>query len=247
MLPLVLGVLLSACDSPPDAESAPTLEERLADWESLPEGTAVPVSLAFDAPLPDSGVAGLLERHSLRPYAVYATAAGMQTVQSRERSRASLEVLAEAREQAITQLRTSLCAHRGHARSMLAANDAPADSVEAYRAVLAGFLRIQRALPELERGAPLIYGVESVGSVADVRAVASEATVKRYEPGWRGRIGGADTVVVPPPTPGAGGPIALDPEIAALTPEDVRGWMERLADDGFGACEDASRPDVEGR
>jgi hypothetical protein len=105
----------------PDAQGpAPTPEERLADWATLPEGTSVPVSISFGRTLPDSAVAALLDRHELRPYAIYMAAAGEAGTQRRERSRASLELLAEAREQTIAQLRTSLCAQQGRARSMLA-------------------------------------------------------------------------------------------------------------------------------
>jgi hypothetical protein len=243
-------VLLAAtlsCEARPGAEGpAPTPEERLADWATLPEGSSVPVSLGFGRVLSDSAVAGLLEAHGLRPYAVFMNAAGMQSAHRRERSRASLEVLAEAREQTVAQLRTSLCAQRGRARAMLAGGDAGSDRMDPYRAVLSRFLIIQRTLPALELGAPLVYGVEAVGELEEVRAVGSDPMVSSYEPGWRGRIGGEDTVVVPQPASIDSAP-ELDPEVAALTPEEVEARMAQLAEDGMGVCADASRPEVEAR
>jgi hypothetical protein len=113
--------------------------------------------------------------------------------------------------------------------------------------VLSRFLLIQRTLPELQLGAALIYGVEAVGDLDHVRAVGSDPAVVSFEPGWRGRISGADTVVVPQPqVPTADAP-AVDPETAALGPEQLRERMAQLAEDGMGSCEDASRPDAEPR
>ena len=236
-----LVVAAVACERPPDAEGPPpTPEERLADWATLPEGTPVPVALGFGRTLPDSAVAELLDRHDLRPYVVYLSAAGTRGEHWRDRSRASLEVLAEAREQTFAQLRTSLCAQRGRARAMLSAGDAGADPL--YREVLARFVTLQKTLPEIERGAPLVFGVEAVGGIAGARAVGRDPAVASYEPGWRGEIGGVDTAIVPQPPAPPEEPLPAHAEIAALTPEEVRARMERLAEDGMGMCADASAP-----
>lgn len=241
---IVACLLVQACErGPGSAEGpAPTAEERLTDWATLPEGTAVPVALGFAEPLADSTVAALLERHGLRPYAVYMTAAGVGTSQRRERSRASLELLAEAREQAIAQLRTTMCAQQGRARAILGGGAERGD-VSLHRTILSRFVRIQRALTDLETGAPLIHGIEAVGVLEQVRGVGSDPAVSSYEPGWRGRIGGADTVVVPQPRGLEDEGAEVDSDIAALTPEQVAEQLAQLAENGMGSCAaDASGP-----
>ena len=138
-LALLLVLLAPGCtddrsradlDGPP-----PTAAERLAGWATLPEDTSVPVALGFSTTVPDPIVMGLLERYGLRPYAVYMEAADLAGSHRRERNRASLEVLAEGREQTIAQLRTSLCAQRGRARAMLA-QPGEGDATQRFREVL---------------------------------------------------------------------------------------------------------------
>jgi hypothetical protein len=218
----------------------PSAEERLLEWEALPEGTPVPVSLGFGRPLPDSTIAALLTRHSVRPYAVYLVAAGTGSSLQRDRSRASLEVLGEAREQAVAQLRTSLCAQPGGARALLEAGDA---DVGRARQMLAYVNALQRAVPELEAGAPTIYGVDAVGSVADVRLLQDEPVVVSWEPGWPGSIEGVDTVVTPsPPAPTEVGPV-MDSTVLALAPDAVLARLTDLAENGLGSCESATPSD----
>ena len=236
------ATLAAACDRPPPAGGPPpSSDQRLQSWADAPEGTSVPVALGFHSPLPDSTVAALLDRHGLRPYAVYLTAAGLTTSQRRDQSRASLELLAEAREQTIGQLRTSMCAQQGRARGMLA--EAPqGDPVQQYRDVLGRFLEIQKTLPQLELGKPMIYGVEAVGALADVKAAASDPDVALFEPGWRGRTATGDSIVVPqPPAPpdSAGSP---PPELAQLKPDELKSRMSQLADNGLGSCAGEAGP-----
>lgn len=223
------------CERPPTAEPAPSPAERLEEWAARPGVGAVPVALGFTDLMADSAVAGLLERHGLRPYAVYVSAAGLTTSQRRERSRASLELLAEAREQAIGQLRTSMCAQQGRARSMIA-EPAPEDPLPVYRELLDRFVLIQRTLPQLEMGAPIVYGVEAVGSLPDVRAAGSDPALATFEPGWAS----GDTVVVPePPAPTDEGARS---ESGALSGEEVRKRIAGLADNGLGACAGETGP-----
>lgn len=239
---LVIGALTaSACGemSRGDDGSPPSVEARLEDWGTLPEGTSVPVSLGFEAPTPDSIVAGLLERHNLRPYAVYMKAADLEVARERERSRASLEVLAEAREQTVQQMRTLLCAQQGRARAILDRTGA-AEPLDDLRPVLSAFLRMRETLPRLELGEPLIYGIAAVGTLPDVQGVRGDGALTSFEPGWRTRLAGADTVVVPVPTAPLAGPAALDPVVAAMPREQLASRGRELADTGMGSCEDAS-------
>ena len=218
----------------------PTAEERLLDWEALPEGTPVPVSLGFGRILPDSTIAALLDAHAVRPYAVYLVAAGTSSSLQRERSRASLEVLGEAREQAVAQLRTSLCAQPGRARAMLESGQT---DVGRAREMLAYVNALQRAVPELEAGAPTIYGVNAVGAAADVRGLQSEPAVASWEPGWAARVEDVDTVITPsPPAPADVGP-TMDSAVLALSPEAALARLADLAENGLGSCESATPSD----
>jgi hypothetical protein len=234
---------LAACRPEGDAdpgESMPTAEERLAEWEALPEGTSVPVAIGFAGPLPDPVIAELLTRYSLRPYVVYMVAAGMGSSLQRERSRASLEVLGEAREQAVSQMRTALCAQPGRARAMA---EAGGDDVERGRQMLAYVDALQRAVPGLEQGEPAIYAVEAVGAAADVRALDADPQVTSWEPGWRGRIEGVDTVVTPtPPAAPQIGPV-VDSAVLALSADEVRARLADLAENELGSCESATPSD----
>ncbi len=240
-VPLVVFALLtSACEQTPQGGASappPTVQERLEDWGTLPEGTSVPVAFGFAQPLPDSVVAGMLERHNLRPYSVYLKAGDLLGTHDRERSRASLEVLAEAREQTVQQMRTSLCAQQGRARAMIEQTGSPLDE---YRQVLSRFLLMQETLPKLELGEPMVYGVAAVGTLPDVQAAQSDPELISYEPGWRTSIERVDTVLVPEPVAPPGGPAGLDPVIAALPEEQLMKRVRELAETGMGSCEDAS-------
>jgi hypothetical protein len=179
----------------------------------------------------------------VRPYAAYVVAAGTRSALVRERSRASLEVLGEAREQAVAQLRTSLCAQPGRIRAMLELAGGPDE--EGGRQALAYVLAVQKAIPELEAGAPAIYGVEAVGSVEDVRALRSAPEVASWEPASRTSIGGIDTVVVvvPQPPPAAEAEPVVDSSVRALGADEVRERLVALTGDGTGPCEDATPSD----
>lgn len=244
LVALLSGLAVTSGCAPGDEDLPPTADERLADWATLPEGTSVPVALGFGTVVPDSVVAALLERQGLRPYAVHVRAAGAVGVHRRERSRASLEVLAEAREEAVAQLRTSLCAQKGRARSMIADSAGGADPLPAYRELLSRFYLLRKSQPELELGgAPMIYGVEAVGELEAVRAVGSDPVVTTWEPAWRGRVEGVDSVIVPEPPAPSGGPEPVDAESAALSADEVRARMVELAEDAMGSCTDETRPE----
>lgn len=236
-----LAAVASACDGAGggDDGAPPTVEARLEDWEALPEGTSVPVALGFDAPMSDSLVAALLERHGLRPYAVYMRAADLETTHERDRSRASLEVLAEGREQTVQQMRTLLCAQQGRARAILD-KAGPEEPLDDLRPVLSTFLRMQETLPRLELGEPLVYGIAAVGTLPDVQGARAEEVFASFEPGWRTRVAGMDTVIVPVPTAPTAGPTTLDPIVTAMPREQLASRGRELADTGMGSCEDAS-------
>lgn len=241
---LVAGALTasaSACEATSRGEEGalPPVEARLEDWGTLPEGTSVPVALGFEAPTPDSIVAGLLERHGLRPYAVYMKAADLEVAHERERSRASLEVLAEAREQTVQQMRTLLCAQQGRARAILD-RTGPEEPLDDLRPILSTFLRMRETLPRMELGEPLVYGIAAVGTLPDVEGTRDEGGLTSFEPGWRTRLAGADTVIVPVPAAPLTGPAALDPIVAAMPREQLASRGRELADTGMGSCEDAS-------
>ena len=132
-----------------------------------------------------------------------------------------------------------MCAQEGRARALLAEPDSATDPIPLYREVLAHTLRIQRTLPELEMGAPLVYGVEAVGAVEDVRTAAADPAVASFEPGWRRD----DEVVVTQPAAPADRPDAPDPETDALTPDQVRARIAQLADNGgLGSCANTTGP-----
>ena len=246
-VPLILLALASAaCEGGARSASAdaptPTVQERLEDWGTLPEGTSVPIALGFAGPLPDSVVAGLLERHNLRPYSVYLKTADLVATHDRERSRASLEVLAEAREQIVQQMRTSLCAQQGRARAMIeqAGTAGTAGPLDEFREVLSRFLLMQETLPRLELGEPMIYGVAAVGTLPDVQATQSDPTVISYQPGWRTAVESMDTVIVPAPAAPSGGPAGIDPVVAAMPEAQLMARLRDLAETGMGSCEEAS-------
>ena len=242
---VLLALLTAACEPALRAgteATTPTVQARLDDWGTLPEGSSVPVVLGFAQPLSDSLVAGMLERHNLRPYSVYLKAADLVETHGRERSRASLELLAEAREQTVQQMRTSLCAQQGLARALIEQVESPAEEL---RQVLSRFLLMQETLPRLELGEPLIYGVVAVGTLPDVQGAQSDSVVISFEPGWRTTVERGDTVLLPDPETPPGGPAALDPVVAAMPQAMLMARVRELAETGMGSCEDASGSVVE--
>ncbi len=57
------------------------------------------------------------------------------------------------------------------------------EGLEREHQMLSQMAALQRSVPELEMGAPVIYGVEAVGSIADVRTLRDEPAVVSWEPG----------------------------------------------------------------
>ena len=142
----------------------------------------------------------------------------------------------------MSQLRTSLCAQPGRTRAMLE-RPSGTEGLERERQMLSQMAALQRSVPELEMGAPVIYGVEVVGSIADVRALRDEPAVVSWEPGWRGQIRGTDTVVVPQPPAVTEIEPPVDSAVMALSPDEVRARLVELTTTGVGSCEDTAPAD----
>lgn len=231
-------VLVAACGRAPEPggsgadEPLPGVDERLDRWARSPAGTAVPVALGFREVSSDSAVVALLQRHGLVPYAVHMVVAGRTGVHGGTRARASLEVLSAAREDAVTRLRIALCGLQGRARELVAR---PGPGLRAGRTLLSDVQAIRSALPEVELGAPIVYGVQAVGLLPEVVAARADPAVASYQPG----VPQEDTVLVPaPPFPETLPPIGAD--LATLPPERVEAAIAELAET-TSPCEDGAR------
>lgn len=234
--------LIAGCGGEPAAEQgrASTAEERLLAWEAENPEAPAQAALGFGRPVPDSALVNLLGRHRLRPYALFLAAGGMASEQRVPKSDASLELVARSREEALGQLRVSLCAQPNRARVML--EDSPtllADQAAARRvaAVLTYVDRLQTDMRALATGAPLFYGVEVVGSPDDLRATASDPLLGSFEPGEGATIEGERRIVVPQPELEPGwADLGIAPEYLAMDLGALSARFQELAQ-GIEGCD----------
>jgi len=230
-----LALLAVACGADDDRASGgepPSAEERLLAWEGESPEVPVPVALGFGRPIPDSALVTLLTRHRLRPYALYLVAGGLASEQRVPRSEASVELVTRAREEALGQLRVSLCAQPDRARAMM--EDSPALLEEAGSARVAAVLthvdHLQEDLHGLATGAPIFYGAEVVGSPADARASRDESLLASFEPAvWETVEGERRPVLTAPDLESGWADRGIAPGYAEMAPAELQEHFQELA------------------
>lgn len=166
-------------------DNAPSVQERLADWERRFPGEPVPASVVFDRPLDDGALLALLERHRARPYAGYARIAGVGGTHHMPRTRGGTEVIRYTRATALQAGRQSICHNAARMESW--AIEVPAGwpsspLLDQARTMLAQHAAASRAVPLVEAGAPVIYAVEVLIAPGEVASLAAAPGVSSVAP-----------------------------------------------------------------
>lgn len=237
----ILGVVIAAlicaplnAQQPSSAPQPLTPVQRLDAWAAAKPNEPIQVGISFGRLLPDQQVTQLLERHRLRPYAVYMWVGGQTGTRRVAPSAASSAVIDSARSTTVTLQERSIVATKQRAEKYAADN--PRDRVvgnerEAGRA--RGLLRrdeLSRQVLAAARGnRPIIWGVEVVGSVADVRQFITNPAVAAYEPA---AIIGNRVVVPRPQLPTDLRGAAQTPGIDTLNPGAVYDRLKQLPPSG---------------
>ncbi len=256
---------LSACAAPrpvpPPVEAAArdtisrdTMRTAAPAWEPpprplpertevrLPPGTGAAI-VGFGRVLPDAEVQALLREYDVRPFGVYLMVGGHGVLEGFPAESASAELLAEARHRRLRMLGPFPCALLADLRQALrdepAVRPAPGDRYPAGRFRLGAILLARDVRERLSRGDPAVFGLKVVGSQEALRRLAGDPRIVELRPGAGGtreedRIALPASALLPDHRP------AL-PEVEALSGEEVRARLERLAADPYPECRDELR------
>ena len=206
------GLALIRSDAPVSAQSGgqqlPSVEARLSAWTQAKAGEKVPVAVSFSARLPDAQVEQIARRYGLEPYAVHMWSEGMSGVHRVDRSKASLTVIAGARKETVGMKQKAQQSNQARSQHFIQAN--PQEKVVNDRALeqQAKFLlkaaeQNNKILQAAQSGAPLIYGLEALGTADQIRQLAKDPAVKAAEPAVLSE-GKAQLPPVTPPTEAQG-------------------------------------------
>ena len=166
-------------------DGAPSVQDRLADWERRFPGEPVPSSVVFDRPVGDAALRALLERHRARPYAGYARIAGVGGTHHVQGGRGGMEVIEYTRATALQAGRQSIChnAERMESWAIEVPAGWPAPALlDQARAMLAQHAAASRAVRVVEAGAPVIFAVEVLIAPGEVASLAAADGVSAVEP-----------------------------------------------------------------
>jgi hypothetical protein len=169
-----------------DAGGQPA-ERRLEAWQQRTATDPIPTNLSFGRVIPDAEVRQFLQRHSLRPIAIYMSAAGEAGSHRVSPAKASAASVAEARQVSMEMLRRSQAALRVRARRFVEQHsaeqmDTAAGAAQRAKALVAAFDRDNGLTRVLNGSDPIIYGVRVLGTVSSVRAALQDPLVAQGEP-----------------------------------------------------------------
>lgn len=208
----------------------PGLPERIAAWKARHPGQAITTSISFDRLVPDAQVTVLGRRYGVRVNAVRIWVGGF-TGTHRIREGETPEVaISQARQEVVRSFRSGGGVER-QARTFVerVSEQEVASSEERLvqaRSLLAVNHRFRGALNGLERGIPLIYGLEVTGDPDRIAEMIGAPNVASVDPAF---YSGEILVVPPARLPDAiRGPFAV-PEIDRLTPAQAYAQLRALA------------------
>jgi len=191
-------------DAQTGSQTLPSVESRLSDWSRAKGGDKIPISISFGARLSDAQVEQLANRYGFVPYAVYMWSEGMTGIHRVDPSKASLGVIAEARQQTIDMKQKAQRSNQVRSQHFVETN--PQAKVAADRELEknAKFLlkvaeQNDKILHAAQSGAPLIFGLEALATPEQVRGLAQEKQIASAEPA----VLKDGKALVPPVTPPA--------------------------------------------
>ena len=176
---------------PAAAQQVPGAQERFQLWRQQRGSEPIMAGLSFGRTVSDADVRQFLQRHNLRPTAIYMASAGMVGVHRVAPERASAASVAEARQHSIEMTRRSRAADRVRAQRHVAREDSiragsvrPANRGPDARALAAAFDQNEALSRSVGAGEPIIFAVEVMGSVDAVEAAARDPMIVASEPAY---------------------------------------------------------------
>ena len=220
----------------------PPIEVRVRRWVNASPGERWAASVTLRQPLDSASAAALLQRYGATPYAVYGGAAGHHLIVRVPADSASPNVLARLRTAGIEALERALCGlpdaldRRTH--GIVSRTHRPdADAFHGERGMLASTLVAKRELPHLRIDAPIIYGLDAIGTAGNLRQLAADSRILRFDAATKLEndwvLPGADMSVV------AGIPMPAD--VASLDSANLFARLEAEARQARAECKTGGR------
>ena len=182
----------------------PTVQARLDRWRQAHGSEPIRATVSFGRALSDAEVRQFVQRHGVRPTAIYMSAAGMAGVHRVAAERASEAAVADARRISMEMARKSRESRRVRAQRYTARADSAAAGGRVRqrftaRQLAAAFDQEDAFERSVGAGGPIIYGLEMMGTVDRVQAAIADAAVARAEPAYEANGHVAVPRIAPPP------------------------------------------------
>lgn len=215
----------------------PSAEQRLKAWQEAEAGERIQASFTFQRLLADDQVEQVVRRTGVQPFAVHMSAEGMLGVHRVDPARAAVAVIGDARRATVSMKENALRSNAARASAFLTEHPQEAvveqeDVAAEAQYLLSSREQEERILTAARRGAPMIFGLEVVGTAEQLGALASDPLVIDFEPAAlvEGR-----TAVPRPEAPATAR--FRSPEIESLTPAATYSRLRQEAAAGAPAPE----------
>ncbi|MFL5596475.1 MAG: hypothetical protein ACJ77S_03350 [Gemmatimonadaceae bacterium] len=209
-------VFLEAAEQGLLRDCRPPINAQVRRWASAQPSERWAASVTFGRIIDSATATTLLQQYGAAPYAGYGVVAGHQLIVRVRPDSASSHVLSRLRGAAIAALEHSLCGLPDAMSSRNGGNVMRSrggdDPFHGERHMLASAVASERELPRVRAGAPVVYGVDVVGNAAELRRLASDARVRRFEPATKLD----DTWVLPGPDLNVASGLIVPGDISAL-------------------------------
>lgn len=168
-------------DGAPQMRAAPAPEARYDIWDESRAGQPIQASVTFSGVLADARVSQMLTQSGAKPYAIHMFLDNRYGVHRAQPDEAAVDLIAKARADTIAMQDSKGKGIVERAKAVKA-NGAKADEMLKRMLPEAATTR-RNALAGLRGGAPMIYGLEVVGTRDHLEALAGQPGVVSVTPG----------------------------------------------------------------
>ena len=233
-------VFIGAAEQGLLSDCRPPIDVQVRRWASAAPDERWAASVTLAEPLAPGDAAALLERFGAAPYAAYGVVAGHHLIARVSADSASPVVLDQLDAAAIDALERTLCGLPGalerRSGAPVARRHTPGeDAFHGERHMLAAALAARGELPRVRAGAPIVFGADVIAAASDLRRLAADPGVARFDPATR-----VDHAwVLPGVDLGRAPGLETPADVAAL---DSAGLFDRLAAEAARAATDCQNP-----
>ena len=188
-------------------------------------------NIGFEVAVSDTELLELLQRYDVVPHAVFMWTSGLTGTHRTYEAKNAQAFFQEARAKTIEGFENGLQGNpirlqrfvERYTEEEVVAN---ADLQQQARSLLNIRAKLEAGLAAAESGGPLIYAMEVSGDPAQIELLSKDEMVKAFQPAME-----IDGKIVVPPTPKP--PVYeveyLDPDVQAMSPQELYRQMEALA------------------